>query len=439
MTEDARRTATPPPRVEVAVIGAGIIGCATAYYLAKAGVPVAVFEKGRVAGEQSSRNWGWVRKQGRDPRELPIVIESLAIWEGLERELAADLGWLQGGVTYLAMGEADLARYEVWLGHAKAHGLDSRLLSAREARAHVGESGVAWAGGLFTPSDGRAEPAKAVPALARALERLGVPILTECAVRAVETEAGRVAGIVSERGAVACRAIVCAAGAWSALLSGTLGIMLPQLRIRGSVLRTGPAPLITESAVWGDGVAFRRRQDGGYTISGKGAVSFDIVPDAFRFFRAFVPALRTNREDMRLRLSGEFLRQWRSPKRWLADAPSPFEYDRVLDPPPDRRALDRAVARARRQFPQLADVTIAETWAGMIDATPDALPVMCEVERPRGYYLATGFSGHGFGIGPGAGRAMADLVRGANVGIDLSDFRLSRFSDGTPMRPYSAV
>ena len=91
-----------PRETEVVVIGGGVAGVSTAYFLAKRGTPVVLCEKGRIAGEQSSRNWGWVRKQGRDPLELPAIIESLKIWQGLEKEIDADLGWYQGGVTYLA-------------------------------------------------------------------------------------------------------------------------------------------------------------------------------------------------------------------------------------------------------------------------------------------------------------------------------------------------
>lgn len=439
VTANTKQAAPQLPReVEVAVIGAGIVGCATAYFLAKAGVPVAVFEKGRVAGEQSSRNWGWVRKQGRDPRELPAIIESLNIWERLEQELQADLGWYRGGVTYVATTEADLARFEHWLELAKPYRLDSRMLSAAETREHVGEI-AACKGALFTASDGRAEPAKVVPALARAAERLGVRIFTNCAVRTIETQAGRVSGIVTERGAVACRAVVCAAGAWSGLFNRNLDIVLPQLRVRGSVLRTGPGPLITQSAVWCDGLAFRRREDGGYTVAGRGALTFDIVPDAFRFFPAFLPGLRMNRKELRLRLSSEFWKQWKTPSHWNADATTAFEQTRVLAPPADRGPLEKLMARARRLFPKLQNVGIAETWAGMIEATPDALPVMCAVERPEGYFIVTGFSGHGFGMGPAAGLLMSELVLKGEATVDMTPFRLSRFSDGSDLTPYSTV
>ncbi|MDH3235432.1 MAG: FAD-binding oxidoreductase, partial [Alphaproteobacteria bacterium] len=289
---DAYPPPTLPERAEVAIIGAGIAGCATAYFLAKAGVPVVVLEKGRIAGEQSSRNWGWVRKQGRDPRELPAIIESLKIWPGLEQELEADIGWKQAGVTYVATNEEQLAKFEEWLGFAKPYQLDSRLLTSKETDDLLGTSGERYLGALHTPSDGRAEPATTVPAIAKAIERLGGRVIEGCAVRTVETQAGRVSGVATEHGTIACASVVCAAGAWSSLFNRNLGIRLPQLRVRSSVLRTEPAPLVTESATWCGDFAFRRRQDGGYTIAADGGSTFEIVPDAFRFFSTFFGALR---------------------------------------------------------------------------------------------------------------------------------------------------
>ncbi len=408
-----------PKTTEVAVIGGGIVGCATAYYLAKAGVPVVLLEKGRIAGEQSSRNWGWVRKQGRDPAELPAIIESLRLWEGLEAELEADLGWHRSGVAYLAKDDADLARYEAWLAEAKDYQLDSRLLSAAEADALLGEEGRRWKGALYTPSDGRAEPAKAAPALARKAEALGAGVFAGCAARTVETAAGRVSGIVTERGRIACRAVVCAAGVWTRLFSGNLGLTVPQLRVKASALRSKPAPLVTESAVWSGEVSFRRRQDGGYTIAKGGAVTFDVVPDAFRLFHQFLPALKTTRGSVKVRLGVEFLRQLRMPKRWDGDTVTPFEKQRVLDPAPDPVVLEGAIAAAQRLFPKLGALEVAESWAGMIETTPDELPVFCEAEAPKGYFLATGLSGHGFGMGPAAGLLMAELITKGKARVDL--------------------
>ncbi len=428
-----------PRETEVVVIGAGIAGTMTAYFLAKRGVPVVLCEKGRVAGEQSSRNWGWVRKQGRDPAELPAIIESLRIWQGLEAELEADIGWHQGGVTYLARSEKDLESFESWLEHARPYQLDSRILSPAETDRLLGQEERQWKGALFTPSDGRAEPAGAVPAMARAAERLGVTLLTDCAVRTVETTGGRVTGVVTESGAIACRAVVCAAGAWTSLFNRNLGVDLPQLKVKASVQRTKPAPLLTECAVSSGDAAFRRRQDGGYTIARSSAYGFDIVPDALRYFRSFLPILKMSWKDSKLRFSGAFFRELSDGRGWKPDQVSPFERTRVLDPEPDHQVLDATLATVRRRFPQLAGIEVAERWAGMIETTPDALPVMGGVEGIEGYYVATGFSGHGFGMGPATGLLMSELILDGKARVDLSAFRLERFTDGSKLEPYSVL
>ncbi len=432
-------SAAPPKEADAVVIGGGIIGCATGYYLAKRGLKVVLCEKGRIAGEQSSRNWGFVRQQGRDPREMPVIMNSLRLWRGLEAELDDDLGWHQGGVLYLGSGDKDMKSYEDWLEIARQHGLDTRLLSAAEVGNSLGLNAHPWVGGLETPSDGRAEPAKAAPAIARGLERLGGTVLTGCAVRGIETAAGRVLGVVTEKGPIRAPRVVCAAGAWSSYFNGNLGRGFPQLKVRTSVARTSPAPAFTERAVWADEVSFRRRQDGGFTISGGHSVDAELVPDSLRYFNAFLPLTRMSWRDVRLRMGARSWYELRRPRHWGLDEVSPFERLRVLDPAPDNRRLDGLLANAKRLFPALSDSRLVERWAGLIDVTPDAIPVMGPVEGIDGYFIAAGFSGHGFGIGPGAGHAMAGLVAEGDAGLDLSPFRLSRFFDGTKPEPFAVL
>jgi glycine/D-amino acid oxidase-like deaminating enzyme len=416
-----------PARADVVIIGAGIVGAAAAYYLVKQGVSVVLCEKGRVGGEQSSRNWGFVRQQGRDPAEIPMIIESLKLWRGLSAEIGEDVGFKQSGVFYLADDEEQVAAYEDWLEHAKQYQIDTRLMSRRDIDQRLPGATGHWIAALHTPSDGRAEPSLAAPALARVAGRLGVKIFTQCAVRGMETEAGRVSSVVTELGRIRTDTVLCAAGAWSSLFCARHGIILPQLKVRSSVLRTGPAPLVTEHAIWTRDVAFRRRRDGGYTVAHGAATEAPIVPDTLRWMSKFMPAFKAERQRLRLRLDHRFYTELMTPRRWNLDGPSPFEETRVMNPMPSQKILGEAAANLRRLFPQLKDVEIVETWAGMIDVTPDAVPVIAAVAELPGFHLATGFSGHGFGIGPGAGKLAAEMLTGAPSTVDMTPFCLERF------------
>ena len=155
-----------PQTSEVVVIGGGVAGVSTAYYLAMAGVPVVLCEKGVIAGEQSSRNWGWIRKQGRDPRELPAIILALRLWENIARELNENIGWTRHGIAYVAETDAELARFESWLPHAREHQLDTRLLSPVETDALLRDD--VGAAGDENAASGRSDVAdRDVPAMRR--------------------------------------------------------------------------------------------------------------------------------------------------------------------------------------------------------------------------------------------------------------------------------
>ena len=199
-----------PPEADVVVIGGGVIGVCTALFLARNSKRVVLLEKGRIAGEQSSRNWGWIRQQGRDPDELPIMAEANRLWRELAGETNVDIGLKTGGVTYLAATEKALAAYADWVPYAQAHDVDSRILSSAETATLIPGMAPSYVGALYTASDMRAEPWVAVPALAGIAARAGAHIVEGCAVRALDIAAGRVAGVITEQGQIRAPEVVCA-------------------------------------------------------------------------------------------------------------------------------------------------------------------------------------------------------------------------------------
>jgi len=433
-----------PGAVDVVVIGAGVAGTATAYFLAQRGQKVLLCEKGRVAGEQSSRNWGWIRQQARDLAELPIMIESNRIWRGLAADTGEpDLTFTQGGCLYLATSQAEMARYEAWLDQARGYQLDTRLLSRDDLRRlYPDVPGNGYVGGMVTPSDGRGEPFVAIPALARAARRLGVAVIEDCAVRTLDVADGRVIGVVTEKGRVSCDAVVLAAGAWSTHFATNVGVDLPQLAVRCTVARTEAAPRLFENLpdtpnVRDVGFCVRRRADGGYTLATGTHADHYLSPKSFRYFTKFLKAMGASWRDIRLHAGAPdgYPGAWGMPTRWSGDAISPFERMRVLNPEPTAAEVRRLERRLAERYPMLAGTRLAEAWAGMIDVTPDVVPTLGEDPVLPGMFICTGLSGHGFGIGPGIGRVMADMVLGRDPGHDVTRFRPERFRDGSPIVP----
>ena len=428
--------AAPPKTADVVIIGGGVIGVTTALFLARSGISVTLVEKGRIAAEQSSRNWGWIRQQGRDPDELPIMIEARRLWQQLAHECGEDIGLRQTGITYLARTDAEMAAFAGFVALAGSLGVDTRLLDANEAARLIPGMSRRYKGGMTTPSDMRAEPWLAVPAIARLAAEEGVTIVENCAARTLNRSGGAVSGVWTEKGLIATSQVLVAGGAWSALFLRAQGVSIPQLSVRATVAATEPMAEVYAGAATDEHIAFRRRQDGGYTLAAGGASQLYVGPDAFRHATKYMPALRANPFGTRYAPAAPagFPDAWSTPRRWEADAQSPFERMRILDPAPEAAAL-RAIERGfSGLFPQVGRVRLAATWAGMIDAMPDVVPVVDRIAAIPGLVVATGMSGHGFGIGPGIGRVVADLIQGNDPRHDLRRFRASRFGDGSRIK-----
>lgn len=418
-----------PAEVDVAIVGGGIIGVSAALWLAARGVSVALFEKGLIGAEQSSRNWGWCRLAGRDLRELPLMIRAHALWRDLAARVEDDLGYRACGILYASRSDAAVERHTRWIEAARDLGIEARMLSPAALKELVPGLTPDFPGALHVPADGRAEPQRAAPLIAGAAAAAGASLFQRSAVRAIDVQGGRVAGLATERGRVRASTVIVAGGAWSRLLLKGVGLTLPQLKVLSSAYRTqafdaGIGPCASFGAF-----SLRKRLDGGYTIASSSESLAEITPDTLRFFARFLPAYLAERKGMTLRFGRGFLDEalrWRPGE---ADRPSIYEAVRVLDPAPHVPALKRVEKAIAEALPIFRSAPVAQSWAGMIDTMPDAIPVISETPIP-GLVVGTGFSGHGFGIGPAAGEMLADLAMRRAPRSDPHPFRLSRFTDG---------
>ncbi len=426
-----------PQRADIVVIGAGIQGCASAYYLRRAGFSVVLLDKSRVAGQQSSRAWGFVRVQGRDPAEIPLMQAAKAIWPQLAAELGQDVGYRQGGALYLAHDAATFAYRESWLAIARRFDLDTRMIGPDETRALLPGLRDPGLGALYTPSDGHAEPEKAAPAFAAAAARQGVVIGEGIGALAIDCAGGAVTGVETEAGRILAPRVLLAAGVDSWRLLRGIGIALPQSWVRCSVAQTEPLPQFLSAAFIGGGIGLRQRPDGSLTLASSLSGEIDITLDHIRLLPWYWRALRKNAKGLDLKLNRVFLRDLlqRLPGRPESRLPAIGERD------PEIAVNHRHLAAAQRKFPDLfpgiGPVRLARHWAGRIDTLPDGIPVIDAPRDPAGLLIATGFCGHGFALGPIVGQVMTELADKGASRHDLKAFRLARFAEGDIQDPVS--
>ena len=342
-----------PERTSVVVVGGGIAGSSTALYLAEKGVSVVLCEKGHIAGEQSSRNWGWVTARGRDMRELPLCLESARLWKGMNEFLGTETGSSALGSLRLYDTEENLAIGEEWLEEAQLLQIQAKFLQRGEIKNSLAGASRQFKGALYAPDDGRAEPQKAAPAIAEGARKRGAKIFTQCAVRGVDIQAGKVAGVVTERGRIACDAIVLAGGGWSTVFCGNLDIRLPQMLVQASAMRTEPMDGPVGPTIYADMFSLRKRLDGATTS----ATLSTPRPRS----RRTASAMRTTTCRCCRSLGNGCGRSsavgrcasGAAPRHWSLDQVSPFEKLRVLDPPATDLFLNAPSAASLRPFRRL--------------------------------------------------------------------------------------
>lgn len=421
-----------PRSVDVVVIGGGIVGTMAALTLAERGVSVALCEKGAIAGEASGRAQGYLFSHFASPLKAELLARSKELWSRLPERVTGETGYRRDGIVAPLDSDIMQANAEAWIESMRdAPSFEARILSSKEVSQMLPSRAGVVPPALYTPTDGSAEPVLAAPAIVEEARRKGAIILQNCAVRGVESKAGRISGVVTEKGRIDCQSVILAAGAWTPRFARAMGIRYIQSDVYMSMMTLkGPRDLAANYSASGYGL--RPRLDGSYSF---GAMSFavPITPGTFANMRHLMPSMKAFKDLSAPGLAvGEFMRELIASKRIRTDRPSPFELRRVLTPSFNEGPSTLAMGVLQEQFPSFKDAAITERWTGIISPTIDNMPLISSVDHHPGLYIGSGFA-NGFTFGTAAGEALADLATGRAPAFDLNPYRLSRFSDGSTL------
>lgn len=368
---------------DVIIVGGGIEGCSTAYYLTKRGITdVIVLESQEVIlNGGSSRNAGGVRQSGRDPRELPLALYGVKnIWPTLGEELGVDVEYNQGGNLRLGKTEEHLGILTRLANNAAACGVEVGMITGDEARDINPFLSEEVVGASWCPTDGHANPLKTGLGFYKNALKAGVTFITGEKVLRLEKVHGRLRRIIAEHGTYEADTVLVCAGAQSKQILSTVGINAPVRPRIDHCLVTEGQPHMFDTMLGTAEADFY----GGQTDHGSFVFGGDDDLEGFDIYDIKTKGTSTT-------------------------AP----------------CVCRGIMK---YFPKLADMNIVRTWAGWIDITPDGVPVLGTCEEVPGLVTAYGFNAHGFGISPAIGYAMAEVIdTGESTTIDISGLRYDRF------------
>ena len=374
------------PSPDIVIVGAGINGCAAAYHLARDGHRVAVVERYQPAAMGSGWTLAGVRQSGRDPAELPLARAAVQLWEALDAELGAETGYRQEGNLRLARTEDEVGIIRRLVEDQRQAGLDLEFLPGNDdVRAVAPAIAPSVLAASFCPTDGHADPLATVEAYKAAAERHGAVFHLGEGMRSIEVKGDRVVGVVTDRVRIDCGVCVVAGGVHANDLLTPLALTVPLRVPMVTVLLTDRLPALLKPVlgVAGANLAARQQIDGRLRVTSgaegwHGAMEDGAVP--------------------------------------------------VVNPTVD--SIAGVIERVAAVLPVLREARLARHWAGLLDVTPDALPVIERAPEVEGLVIATGFSGHGFGIAPVTAMLLRDLVLGEAPRLPIDAFRRSRFAEG---------
>ncbi len=367
---------------DVVIIGAGIVGSSTAYYLAKAGVAVTLLDRrGSVpSGAASQASAGGVRHQGREPHQIPLAIFGLKLWPELGQELEAELHYRRDGMSIVTNDEALIPALEGRVEQEQALGLEVRMVYAEELRRLVPGLSPHMLAGSYCPLDGHADPMRTVNALVRGAERQGARVMLNRPATGLAVEKGRLAAVRTAQGDIPCRLAVLAAGAWSPALAAGVGLELPFQTFPLQMMVTARRPHVLDQVLgWlGHGLSLKQVPPGGFVIGGGWPGHGDLQTYATRL------------------LPG---------------------------------SMAKSAQTALAIYPALAGVPVIRAWLGLEAFCADEMEIVGPAPGLSGLILAAGFSGHGFAIGPGVGLLMAEYIVSGRLSKLLQPFSIERFQN----------
>ncbi|WP_313340737.1 NAD(P)/FAD-dependent oxidoreductase [Lacrimispora sp.] len=366
---------------DIIIIGGGIIGNATAYYLAKKGCSVIVLEKSDHMGNGgSSRNGGGVRQSGRDKRELPLAMYGIKhLWPHLSEELGMDVEYYQHGNLRLGKTEDHLNILKKLADNASSMGLDVQMVDGKEAKSICPYLSDEVVGASWCRTDGHANPMLATLAYYRSARALGVQFITGEEVLSIRKIRGKARQVITSEGSYEAETIILSAGYDSRKLAATVGIDIPVNQALLEVLVTEAQPPM--------------------------------------FYQMLGTAM------------ADFYGHQSTHGSFVFGGASGYEGVNKDDGTPVTSSLTAScICRGiMKYFPCLSEAKIVRTWAGWIDACADHVPVISQVEEVPGLILGCGFSGHGFGIAPTAATLLSQIAVGEEPILDVSAFRYDRF------------